>query len=142
MSKRILVIEDEPEFRDVLTEVLENAGYLVDDRPFLASAVGDALTGDYDLITLDLRLPEMDGVDIAGLFKRCDRETPILVISGYLTGKVTEKLHDLGIRHIAHKPLGVSQIVDAVKDALAGPRMSGLGANGADRNGHSSVTAA
>lgn len=120
MSKRILVIEDEPEFRDILAEILENEGYEVDDHPFLASAVGEALSGDYDLITLDLRLPEIDGVDIAGLFRRSGLLTPVLVISGYLTDAVSSKLQSLGIRHIAPKPLGVTQIVEAVELALNG----------------------
>ena len=120
MSKRILVIEDEPEFRDVLSEILEKHGYEVDGRPYIASAIGDALSGAYDLITLDLRLPEMNGMDIAQLFHRCRLSTPVLVISGYLTDAVSSTLRALGVSHIVPKPLGIPQIVEAVETALNG----------------------
>ena len=118
MSKRILIIEDEPVFRDILSEILIEAGYHVDRTPYLASAVGGALSGNYDLITLDLRLPEMDGMDIVGLFQRCRLETPVLVISGYANAAVASKLQGLGVRHIVAKPLGVTQLIQAVETAL------------------------
>ena len=60
MSKRILVIEDEESFREVLEEILVNAGFEVEVSPYLATAVGEGLSGRYDLIALDLSMPEMD----------------------------------------------------------------------------------
>lgn len=139
MSKRILVIEDEPEFRGVLADVLEQEGYQVRDQPLLATAIGEALTGEFDLITLDLRLPQIDGLEVAALFRRSDLQTPVLVMSGYLTDRISEKLQELGIHHIVPKPLSVGQILHAVDAALNGPSESNGRANGTSRNGHSSA---
>jgi DNA-binding response OmpR family regulator len=62
MCKRILVIDDESSFRSILKEVLNQAGYEVNISHNIASAVSDALSGRPDLITLDLRIPGIDGV--------------------------------------------------------------------------------
>ena len=119
MSKRILVIEDEADFRATLREILISAGYEVDVSPYLASAVGEALSGRYDLITLDLRMPELDGMGIAQLFRRRKLDTPILVISGYLNQSITRQLEEMNIRHILPKPSDISEMLDAVENALA-----------------------
>ena len=62
VNKKILVIDDEPEYRSTLQDVLESKGYEVEGSPYLATSVGWGLTGDYDLITLDLRMPEVSGL--------------------------------------------------------------------------------
>ena len=54
MAKRILVIEDEDNFRSTLQEVLSGAGFEIDVFPYLTTAIGDALSRDYDLVMLDL----------------------------------------------------------------------------------------
>ena len=120
MSKRILVIEDEADFRATLREILIGAGYEVDVSPYLASAVGEALSGRYDLITLDLRMPGLDGMEIAQLFQRRRLKTPVLVISGYLSGPITRQLSRMNIRHVLPKPSEVSEMLEAVESALTG----------------------
>ena len=124
MSTRILVIEDEVGFRSALQDALSGAGYQVESTPYLASAVGAALSGIYDLITLDLRMPGIDGVEIAHLFKHLALPAPIVVISGYLTQCIMLQLKEAGIRHILTKPVDLSRIIRTVGDALAAQALS------------------
>ncbi len=119
MAKRILVIEDEENFRSTLQEILSGAGFEVDGSPYLATAIGDALSGDYDLVTLDLRMPGLDGLEVARLFKESGLTTPVLVISGYVDNLVNGELKELGIHHVLEKPSDLSDIVQAVEDAAA-----------------------
>lgn len=119
MSRRILVIEDEENFRDTLQEILGDAGYEVNISPYLATAIATALSGSYDLIILDLRMPGMDGQEIAGLFRRQDLHTPVLVISGYLTSTIANRLKALGIRYVLSKPVDVPRLIKTVERALA-----------------------
>jgi CheY-like chemotaxis protein len=120
MSKRILVIDDEEAFRSTLREVLGEAGYQVDVTPYLASAVGTALAGKYDLITLDLRMPGLDGLEIAKLFQSYNSHIRVLVISGYLDPRVVAQLKALGVKHFLDKPLDIGEIIQAVEDAMSG----------------------
>jgi DNA-binding response OmpR family regulator len=119
MTKRILIIDDESNFCDVLKDVLEEEGYAVDAPLQLASAIGIALLGNHDLIILDLRMPGMDGFEIARLFKQQKLMTPILIISGYITDDMPTELDKLGIQHRLSKPSGVSQLRRAVATAIA-----------------------
>ena len=73
----------------------------------------------YDLITLDLRIPGLDGVEIARLFNRLGLRTPVLVISGYLDERVAAELKANGIRHFLDKPTDMPHLVSAVKGAIA-----------------------
>ena len=118
MPKKILVIEDEENFRDALEEILRGAGYEVEKSPYLASAVGGGLSGSYDLITLDLKMPGIDGVEIAGLFSTKNVKTPVLVISGYLDNGIIGQLEASGVHHFLDKPAGVPEVIAAVKKAL------------------------
>lgn len=118
MSKRILVIEDEAQFRAILQEVLAQAGHEVIITPYIASAIAEALSGEFDLITLDLKMPGMDGVEIAQLLNRQNVTTPVLIISGYLDKSVKKKLKDTGICHFLDKPSGVCQLIHAVEEAM------------------------
>ena len=119
MPKHILVIDDEHEFRTVVKDVLSVGGYDVDVPELLASAVCSALQETHDLIILDLRMPGIDGIEIARLFKRKGLSTPILVISGYISGAVPEQLEQIGIKHVLSKPSSIHQVIAAVERALA-----------------------
>lgn len=119
MTKRILVIDDESGFCEVLQDLLENDGYQVEAPRQLASAIGTALLGEHDLIILDLRMPGMNGLEIARLFKQRDLHTPILIISGYITDNIPAELNNLGIQHMVSKPSEVSQLRQAVATAIA-----------------------
>ena len=119
MTKLILIIDDESAFCDILYDTLAEDGYVIEAPRYLASAVGAALQGIYDLIILDLRMPGMNGLEIARLFKRQGLMTPILIMSGYIKDDVPQQLRDIGIRHMLSKPLGIGQIRTAVAAAMA-----------------------
>jgi DNA-binding NtrC family response regulator len=119
VAKRILIIDDESGFCDVVKDTLGEVGYHVEAPRLLASAIARALMGNHDLIILDLRMPGIDGLDIAKLFLRRRIPTPILVISGFIGGKVSEELKHIGIMHTLPKPSGVAQLRHAVASALA-----------------------
>jgi DNA-binding NtrC family response regulator len=135
VSKKILVIDDEPEFRSTLKDVLESKGYEVEGSPYLATSVGWGLSGDYDLITIDLKMPEMNGIDVARLYSSMIPDTNLLVISGYLDKDSVESLEDMGVRHTLAKPVGISDLLKAVGDALDSSAVSDMAVSN-DANGH------
>ena len=135
MSKKILVIDDEPEFRTTIQDVLETNGYRVEGSPYLATSVGWGLTGDFDLITLDLKMPEVDGLEVARLYSKMIPDTNLLVISGYLDKDSVKELGTLGVNNILAKPAGNSDLLKAVEEALTPSSPNGQ-ATARDGNGH------
>ena len=61
---KILVVEDEVQLADALTEILKRNKYSVDTQYEGIGGLDDALTGVYDCIILDIMLPGMNGIDI------------------------------------------------------------------------------
>ncbi|PWU01100.1 MAG: DNA-binding response regulator, partial [Terriglobia bacterium] len=61
---RILVVEDERRIADFLSRGLQGAGYAVDIAPTGANALEFIHSADYDLVILDLMLPDMDGLQV------------------------------------------------------------------------------
>jgi DNA-binding response OmpR family regulator len=92
---RILLVEDDDALRDTLMQALSQAGYGVD--PVADGRVADhaLATGGYDLVVLDLGLPDMDGTEVLRRMRgRLDR-TPVLVLSA--RDDIAQRVHGLKI---------------------------------------------
>lgn len=77
---RVLVIEDEPDLRRLLMEMLVDAGYAVDTSPDGRDGLSKARLSAYDAIVLDLMLPKLDGWDFLEQC-RTTHNTPVLILS-------------------------------------------------------------
>ena len=81
---RILIIDDQDAIRRVLREILENEKYQVDDVGSGAEALQRVNEQEYDAIFCDIKMPEMDGIEVLEAIKQiCD--TPVIMISGHGT---------------------------------------------------------
>lgn len=118
-SKRILVIDDEQEFCKMMVEMLSVEGYSVDSAAHPILAAERALSGDYDLITLDLNLEEFNGKDVWELYRDQDVNVPVVVISGYLNRDARDDLKASGIRYTLEKPFRKQRLLEVVETALA-----------------------
>jgi len=78
---RILVVEDEKRIADFLSRGLESGGYAVDVAPDGASAVEMVHTTEYDLIVLDLGLPDMDGMAVLKKIRTRKTSPAVLILS-------------------------------------------------------------
>jgi len=78
---RILVVEDEKRIADFLCRGLQGAGYAVDAAPNGAAALDLIHTADYDLVVLDLMLPDMDGLQVLERIRSRKAGPPVLILS-------------------------------------------------------------
>ena len=76
----ILIIDDDPQIRDVLRIALKQAGYAVAEAGDGAEGLAKARNGRADLIVLDIGLPEMDGLELCRRL-RAERDTPVLFLT-------------------------------------------------------------
>ncbi len=91
---RLLLIEDDPAALRATRALLREGGFLVDTAMTGEEGMGYASAYDYDLIILDLDLPDIDGHDVLRDLRARKRSAPLLVVSGYkdMTNKVRSLL--------------------------------------------------
>jgi heavy metal response regulator len=115
---RILVVEDEKRIADFLSRGLEGAGYAVDTAPNGATAVDLIHATDYDLVILDLMLPDMDGLEILEKIRNRKVGPPVLILSarGALDDRV--KGLELGADDYLVKPFAFVELLARVRALL------------------------
>lgn len=117
MSKKILVVDDEPQILKVLIAYLEKAGYQVFSASDGVSALATFYKEHPDFLILDLNLPGMDGLDVCKAIRR-DSNIPILM----LTARVEEADRlvglELGADDYVIKPFSPREVVARVKTIL------------------------
>ena len=82
---RILVVDDEPRIRDACKLVLEECGYEVSLASSGAQALEKIPADHFDIVLLDLMMPEMSGFEVLAKVKLLDPDTAVIVITGYAT---------------------------------------------------------
>lgn len=116
---RILVAEDDDAIRGLVVRALEQDGHHTEDAADGAQAL-DTLTrnGDFDLLLTDIKMPVMNGIDLALAAGRKRPEMTILLMTEYADQR--ERAHDLDalVHDVLAKPFSVDQIRAAVTEAL------------------------
>jgi two-component system response regulator RegX3 len=115
---RILVVEDEAAIRDGLADVLVYHGYRVDAVADGKEGLHKALTGQYDLLLLDVMLPGRDGFSICDEVRKVDRDQPIIMLTAKTSDEDIVNGLALGADDYVAKPFSIAQLVLRVKAVL------------------------
>ena len=89
--KKILVVDDEANIRELYREELEDMGYEVTTVADGAEALAALDTAKFDLVTLDMRMPDIDGIETLRKMKEKDNTLPVVICTAY-----EEYKHDFG----------------------------------------------
>jgi len=115
---QILLMEDETSVAQGLQMVLSEEGYAVDLVTTGQSALDIFYTKGFDLLVADLKLPDIDGMEVIKKVKQGRPDTGIIVITGYSTVPSAVEAMKLGACDYLPKPFTEDEIKSAVKDAL------------------------
>jgi two-component system copper resistance phosphate regulon response regulator CusR len=123
MSKRILIVEDERKTANYLEKGLTENGFAADVRRRGDEGLHSAQTGGYDLIILDIMLPERDGWSVLQELRRTDPRLPVLVLTARDSVRDRVKGLQLGADDYLVKPFAFSELIARVQSLLR--RISG-----------------
>jgi len=120
----LLVVDDEKGFVQVLAKRLAKRGIQVAQAYSGSQGIQLLRRSDYDVALLDLKLEDMDGIEILKIFKKMDPDMPVIM----LTGHGSEKASIEGLRNGAFdyltKPHELSELVAKINDAVRQGKMS------------------
>jgi len=118
MPDKILIVDDEPKIRKLCSEALRRAGYEVSVAKDAKTALNIIDKKPFDLILLDIVMPEIDGLELLKLIKKKQEDLIVIMITGYASIETSVKAKKSGAYDYIKKPFSINEIRSTVKKAL------------------------
>ena len=115
---KILIVEDEPKTGEYLRQGLNEAGFVADLAANGSDGLHLALHGEYDLVILDVMLPELDGWQVLASLRRRGLEMPVLFLTARDSVEDRVKGLELGADDYLVKPFAFSELLARVRTLL------------------------
>jgi DNA-binding NtrC family response regulator len=116
---RIMVLDDEPIVCKRLKPALEKLGYEVDAFTQSPEAMHQIQRINYDIIITDLKMKEIDGMQVLSEAKKRHSGTEVIVITGFATMETAKQSLQMGVFDFIAKPFKLSEIQEVVNRAAA-----------------------
>jgi CheY-like chemotaxis protein len=117
-ARRVLVIEDEEDFRETLALVLEREGLDVTAVANGAAAIQAAGQRRFDLVITDLGMPGLSGADTIAALRVIDAELPVIVSTGYVSDELSDECRSRGAGNFLRKPFDLDELIGMVQRVL------------------------
>lgn len=116
---RVLIVDDEKWVRDVFRDFCQLTGAFEVE---MADSGQDALekvnSNTYDLITLDLIMPEMSGLDVLSEIKKVTPQVPVMIVTGNATEKLVREAGLMGACRVMYKPVMLEKFISELASTL------------------------
>ena len=119
----ILVVDDERSIRDSLRMILEYEGYRVDEAGNGSEALVKVAEGAPDAVVLDVKMPEMDGLEVLSALRERGYEMPVLIISGHGDVSTAVEATRRGAYDFFEKPLQRERVLVSLRNAVDSHRL-------------------
>jgi two-component system, cell cycle response regulator len=123
---RILIVDDEPEARETIADILTEEGFIVETTDSAQKALALLEHSAFDLIISDLRMPGMDGITLTKNVKALSIDSPIIVITAFATIQDAVDSMKAGAYDFITKPFNIDHIRLTVDKALEANRLMHL----------------
>ncbi len=121
MGAHILIVEDDPEMRDLLRKVLEKEGYRISAVGDGHEAIGFLSQSSCELILTDMLMPEDGGLELLQVVHQTQPLLPVIIITAFGDWGTYSRALELGAAAFISKPLKLAELVGAIQAALARP---------------------
>ncbi|CAA6678908.1 MULTISPECIES: response regulator [unclassified Lentimonas] len=118
MAYSVLILDDDVDFNSLLTDIFEQADYIVTSLEDPLEAVEVFANADYDLVVTDHKMPEMTGEQFMGAIKKLKPEVPVIMVSGYLENDTIRALISGGVGGVFLKPLNIFSLLERTSELI------------------------
>ncbi len=117
-TARIIIIDDDENIRKVLETILEDEGYTVESVSTAKSAIERAKRSFYNLALIDIRLPDMEGIELLTKMRATKPKMRKVIITGYPTLQNAIEAVNRGADAYIMKPFDMESVLKTIKDQL------------------------
>jgi len=114
---KVLIVDDEKEFSDVLAERMESRGCEVDTVVSGFEALQKVRDKTYDAIVLELAMPKMDGIETLKKLLEADSDLQIILLTGHATVEKAIQAVKRGATEFLEKPADINLLIEKILDA-------------------------
>ncbi len=119
MTEKVLLVDDEEDFLEVLAERMTSRGIEVTTATSATEAIRIAENESFDAIIVDLMMPEIDGLEALKLIKEKKPDSQVILLTGHATLDKGIEAMKLGAVDFLEKPADLSQLTEKIKKAHA-----------------------
>lgn len=117
-QKTLLFIDDEPQLLNVFQKFYSEKNFLVLTAESGAKGLVLVKREKPDLIILDIRMPKMDGIQTLEKLRKTDKQTKVIMLTGYGTADTIRKTADLEVSDFVSKPFDLEALLKVIKGVL------------------------
>ena len=118
-DKKILIVDDEEEIREILSRVLTRTGYDVMTVEDGVAALEEIKNYKPDLIFLDIMMPGMNGVQfLKKISPLGEKPYKVVIVSGFVNDETREECYSFGANQLLDKPFDIGTILNIAKENL------------------------
>nr|WP_321398392.1 response regulator [uncultured Desulfobacter sp.] len=119
MSEKVLIIDDEQDFTQALAERMTNRGMDVSTSSSAIEGLQSVEEKSFDVVVLDLQMPEMDGIETLKILKKKKPELQVILLTGHATVEKGIEAMKLGAMDLLEKPADLTTLTEKIKKAQA-----------------------
>ncbi len=116
---RLLLVDDEIGYLEVLSKRLTRRGYKVTTASSGTEAIRALRKWDFDLAVVDLKMEDMDGIEVLKVFKKMDPTLRVIMLTGHGSERAAREGISQGAFDYLIKPVGLERLIETISAALA-----------------------
>ena len=117
MEEKVLLVDDEEKFLEMMAERMRARGMQVSTAVSAAEAILLAETESFDAIILDLKMPEMDGLEVLKILKKKRPDSQVILLTGHASVEKGIEAMKLGATDFLEKPADLNELAQKIKAA-------------------------
>jgi DNA-binding response OmpR family regulator len=116
-SLKVLLVDDEVSYTAVLAKRLAKRNISVTSAPSGAEAIQTLRNGSFDAAVLDLKMEDMDGIEVLKIFKMMDPTLPVIMLTGHGSETAARQGIEFGASDYLTKPCDLMELVEKIRTA-------------------------